>query len=217
MNKNISKEFAQNYDSYSKANHWSSPTVLFELCHQYLNRNDILLDIGIGTGLSAVPFKSAGLIIYGLDSSEYMLDICRSKQIAIDLKLHDLIQTPFPYDSGFFDICIVNGILHLTGFLEAVFSEIKRILKNKGLFAFTIDKYKSDDSREYLKSDTPGLWKKLNVEHNFYTYKHSISYVDEQLKILKFSILDQIDFCAFKSIGENREVHFTAFAAKLDS
>ena len=48
MNKNISKDFAHNYDAYSRDNHWTSPGVLFDLCSEYLSQGKLLLDIGIG-------------------------------------------------------------------------------------------------------------------------------------------------------------------------
>ncbi|MEJ2543575.1 MAG: class I SAM-dependent methyltransferase [Calditrichaceae bacterium] len=214
MNKNISRDFAHSYDSYSKENHWTSPDILFDLCREYLNKDQILLDIGIGTGLSAEPFKNAGLTIYGLDNSEHMLDICRSKNIADKLQIYDLNDLPLPYPGQKFDCIIANGVFHLTGCIEAHFHEIKRLLKKNGIFAFTIDVFLSENSTEYTSTEISGEWLKINTEHNFKTYKHSVFYIGELTKTVNFSILGFKDFCAFRSVTENREVHFRVYISQ---
>jgi predicted TPR repeat methyltransferase len=216
MNKNISREFAQNYDAYSKENNWSSPNVLFNLSIEYLNKNELLLDIGIGTGLSAEPFKKAGLKIYGLDNSEHMLEICASKNMSGKIKLHDINNLPLPFPNQMFDCIIANGLFHLTGYIESLFGDIKRLLKRNSIFAFTIEKYEAINTNDYSNSEIAGIWYKYNDEYDFYTYKHSHEYIIELLKKLNFSNLKILDFCAFKSISENRDVDFRAYINKLN-
>ncbi len=216
MNKNISREFAQNYDVYSIENHWTSPNVLFNQSIEYLKKDALLLDIGIGTGLSAEPFKKAGLKIYGLDNSEHMLEICASKNIADTLILHDINVLPLPFPNQMFDGVIANGLFHLTGYIKSLLGDIKRLLKRNAIFAFTIDKYVASNSNDDSIPMINGIWQKYNAEYNFYTYKHSNEYILELLKNLNFSNLKILDFCAFKSINENREVYFRAYVNKLN-
>lgn len=216
MNKNISIEFARNYDVYSIENHWTSPNVIFNQSIEYLKKDALLLDIGIGTGLSSEPFKKAGLKIYGLDNSEHMLAICESKNIADTLKLHDTNDLPLPFPDQMFDCVIANGIFHLIGYIKSLLGDIKRLLKRNSIFAFTIDKYEANNSKDYSITKINGIWHKYNDENNFYTYRHSNEYILELLKNLNFSNLKIMDFCAFKSINENREVDFRAYITKLN-
>ena len=145
MNKNISEDFAQNYDKYVVENGWFSPEILLGLCHPYITAGQKLLDIGIGTGLSSIHFKKAGLEITGIDNSDYMLAICRSKQICKELVLHDISDLPLPFEDKSFDIVIANGIFHLTGSLSYIVTEINRLLKENGIFAFTVDILQNKD------------------------------------------------------------------------
>ena len=214
MNKNISRDFAQIYDTYSRQNHWTSPDTLFNLCKEFLNTHQILLDIGIGTGLSAIPFKKAGLKIYGLDNSEHMLEICGSKNIADELRLHDLNILPIPYSDQKFDTIIANGVFHLTGYIESLFNDINRLLKPNGIFAFTVDIYKPNDSIDYSSTGVKGIWQKINKEHNFVTFKHSVHYIEELLAAFNFYYVKELDFCAFKSLAENREVFFRIYISR---
>ncbi len=76
------KEFAEKYDGAVKKQKWYGAEILFGMVYEYLKTNDKILDIGIGTGLSATAFHKAGLEIYGLDYSEEMLEACKQKNIA---------------------------------------------------------------------------------------------------------------------------------------
>jgi predicted TPR repeat methyltransferase len=211
MNKDISKEFAASYDDYILQNGWYSPDILFGLCYQYISKNQRLLDIGIGTGLSSAPFKKAGLKIYGIDNSEHMLAICRKKNIVEELREHDLSTLPLPFSDQFFDIVIANGIFHLTGPLHSVFSESSRLLKNNGIFAFTIDMLEEIDRKTYRESDIAGLWSSYNKDHDFYLYKHSQTHITDLLKKYRFQQLKSVHFRAFHDNKENRTIYFNAF------
>jgi ubiquinone/menaquinone biosynthesis C-methylase UbiE len=107
------------------------------LCYEFIQPGQRLLDIGIGTGLSAQLFAKAGLEIYGLDFSPAMLDICRAKGFAADLKQHDLLHLPWPYPAASFDHLVCCGVLHFIPELDDVFSETRRVLSTGGVFAFT--------------------------------------------------------------------------------
>ena len=71
----ISREFAEGYDKQSLKYGWLGPEILFGLSYEYLNPGNTMLDIGIGTGLSSIPFHKAGLKIFGVDRSDEMLKI----------------------------------------------------------------------------------------------------------------------------------------------
>ncbi|MEA3324887.1 MAG: class I SAM-dependent methyltransferase [Euryarchaeota archaeon] len=131
-------EHASDYDREARETGWFCPEVLFGLCFEYVSPHERLLDIGIGTGLGSMPFARAGLEVSGIDGSAEMLEICRSKDFAEDLREFDLRGMPLPYSDGFFDDVICCGVFHLIGDLEPIFKEVFRVIKPGGIFAFNI-------------------------------------------------------------------------------
>jgi len=91
-------DYADEYDNLAYQSESHSAEIVFGLLFEYIQPGQNLLDIGIGTGLSAVLFKKYGLNIYGLDNSLEMLEVCEKKNIAVDLKLFDLNNKTLPYD-----------------------------------------------------------------------------------------------------------------------
>ena len=129
--------YAADYDAQVIAYDCFIAEALFGLCYEFVRPGEILLDVGIGSGLSAAPFARAGLRVSGMDFAPAMLDLCRAKGIAEELRRHDLQDTPWPYDAASFDHVICVGVCHFIGGLEAVLAEVGRVLRPGGLFAFT--------------------------------------------------------------------------------
>jgi predicted TPR repeat methyltransferase len=140
-----------------------------------------LLDIGIGTGLSSRNFADFGLQIYGLDISHDMLEACRSKGFASDLKFFDLQKKePFPYDDCYFDHVICCGVLHFLDDLDFLFSDIERILKKSGILAFTIAPGNSEEN--YVREQT--AW-------GIPICKHSSNYIEKLLSVKRLELLKE--------------------------
>jgi predicted TPR repeat methyltransferase len=129
--------YATDYDRQVKAYDCYMADVLFGLCFEFIRPGQVLLDAGIGSGLSAQLFGKAGLEIHGMDFSPAMLDICQRKGFAMELKQHDILQVPWPYPADRFEHVICCGVLHFVGDLENVFGEAARVVRPGGLFAFT--------------------------------------------------------------------------------
>ena len=88
--------YASNYDDQVHTCDCHIAEVLFGLCYEYIQPYQRLLDVGVGSGLSAALFAKAGLEIHGMDFSPAMLEVCRHKGIAVELKQYDLQQAPWP-------------------------------------------------------------------------------------------------------------------------
>lgn len=155
-------EQVKEYDSYGH-------DVLFGMCFEYVKPNDKILDLGIGTGLASINFSKIGLKVYGLDISDEMLNICRNKSFAEELRRHNLTDDKIPYNNSYFNHIICNGVFHFLGDLGKIFSEVARIIKKDGTFAFTIV---PAEVRDYKKQMT--TW-------GVPIYKHSIDYIKELL------------------------------------
>ena len=129
--------YAADYDAQVSAYDCYLAEALFGLCYDFVQPGQSLLDLGIGSGLSAAPFARAGLRVAGMDFAPAMLGLCRAKGIATDLRQHDLQDIPWPYDHALFDHVICVGVFHFIDHLEAIISEASRVLRSGGLFAFT--------------------------------------------------------------------------------
>jgi predicted TPR repeat methyltransferase len=129
--------YAADYDRQVREYGCHLTEVLFGLCFEAIQSGQHLLDAGIGSGLSANLFWKAGLQVYGFDFSPAMLEICKAKGIAMELKQHDIQQIPWPYPSEAFDHLVCCGVLHFISELDTLFDEASRLLRHGGLFAFT--------------------------------------------------------------------------------
>jgi len=189
MEKSIDIEQASEYDRLAKKYQWYGPEVLFGLCYGFVKPGDKLLDIGIGTGLCSSLFFKLGLEVYGLDSSDEMLAICKEKRITKELKKWDLLNTPFPYPGAQFDLIVSGGVFHFFEDLQPIFKEIARIIKQNGIFAFTTKTFS-----EELPIDSYATFH----EHSVSIFTHSDCYIHQLLndngfqafKELKFFVLD---------------------------
>jgi predicted TPR repeat methyltransferase len=162
-------EYASGYDNQVIAYGCHLAEVLFGLCYADTRPGQHLLDAGTGSGLSAVHFARAGLIVDGFDFSQAMLNICREKGITASLKRHDLLEVPWPYPEADYDHLISCGVFHFIHDLDEIFSEARRVLKVGGTFAFT--------TKSIMSPEPDGGEIKREVSGDFAVYSHSDPYI----------------------------------------
>lgn len=120
---------------------YRGPELLYEAVAPALGKaaHDLaILDLGCGTGLSARPFRKIGGRIDGVDLSGRMLSKARRRRlydrlIEADIGAH-LAKTRRRYD-----LVLSGDSLIYFGDLAPVFSGIRRVLKNGGLCAFSLE------------------------------------------------------------------------------
>ncbi len=176
--------YAAEYDSQVRAYDCYLADALFGMCYEYTRPGERLLDAGIGSGLSSILFAKAGLTAYGMDFSPAMLELCRAKGFAAELKEHDIQRAPWPYPAGAFDVIVCCGVMHFLAGLEMVFSEAKRALRAGGIFAFTTKAPAPDDaSQRKYEHELVG---ELDV------YSHHPEYLKALLEQFRFERLKQM-------------------------
>jgi ubiquinone/menaquinone biosynthesis C-methylase UbiE len=198
--------YAADYDVQIEAYGCYLAEVLFGLAYDYIQPGHQLLDLGIGSGLSAALFAKAGLNVSGMDFSVAMLDICRAKGIAVELREQDLLQTPWPYPSSKFDHAVCCGVFHFIDKLETIFDETDRVLKPGGMFTFT------SKAASIPVEESQAFTRSRNGELDIFC--HSLTYLNEQLdrhnfarkKLMRCFVADDIFYAwvVQKSIGEER-------------
>ena len=207
-------EFAPHYDTYIEQTSWYGPQMLFGLMYERIKPDENLLDLGIGTGISSLPFNQAGLNIYGVDGSEEMIKLCQKKGFTEEVRAADLAAFKSPFKLAIFDHVISIGVLHLVGNLGSVFTEVSRSLRKGGLFGFTTVEFRTDHTEGYLETSTKGIYGKANPETGIMVYQHTNAYILEMLKLHEFNLWRQTEFLAYKDNQSHREYHFAAYIAE---
>jgi predicted TPR repeat methyltransferase len=203
---------AAQYDEAAKKYGWSAPEVLFSLVSDRIVAGECLLDLGIGTGLSAVPFKKAGLHVYGVDGSLGMLAQCASRGVAINLKEHDILSMPLPYADNQFDHICACGVFHLVALFDDIFAEAGRMVRGSGTFMFTTEELKPGRAKGERLNDCGVLGVK-NEKSGVTSYLHSHDLVERLLRSNRFAITKTLDFVAYGKTDWADERTFRAYIA----
>ena len=205
-------EHASEYDREAHETGWFGPEVLFGLCFEYVSPHEHLLDIGIGTGLASLPFARAGLEVFGIDGSAEMLEMCRSKEFAQDLREFDLRSMPLPYSDSSFDHIICCGVFHLIGGLETIFKEVFRVIKPGGVFAFNI-LVENKDAKEGVVSHSQPGYSEIQSDWGVPIFMHSNGYIEKLLQDSGFIGLKTLKFLV-RGLHEGTEDIACAYVAR---
>ena len=199
---------AEDYDKEAEAAGWFGPEVAFGLTYKYIQPDQSLLDIGIGTGLGSVLFRKAGLKVFGMDVSQDMLDACLNKGFT-DLELHDLRMTPYPYDSETMDIAICVGVMIFFSDLFSDFEETARILRMGGLFVFVVADRTEDEYHEF----------EVGAEHTksgecVTMFRHDVRQVENWIERSGFGLLRSLTFIVFMNPEKTIRMRAKAYLVK---
>ena len=97
-----------------------------------------VLDLGCGTGLDAiVASRRAGPLgrVVGIDFSSDMVFKARRSVAEMDVENLELVVASgerLPFETGAFDLALVNGIFNLNPFRDHLFRELARVVKVGG-------------------------------------------------------------------------------------
>jgi predicted TPR repeat methyltransferase len=196
------------YDEEARATGWLGPEVAFGLAYEYVQPGQSILDIGIGTGLGSIPFRKAGLRVYGMDVSQEMLDACRSKGFT-DLARHDLNKRPYPYASESLDHVVCVGVLQFFSDLSPVFAESARILHKGGLFVFVVGE----------RTENEGLEVVVGAEHTklgvpVTMYRHSAGQIGTWISGNGFTLMRSLPFTVYMDRDRMRSLQASAYLVR---
>jgi len=115
------------------------PQEIQEWILKFILPGDKILDLGCGNGRFFEVFKNIEIDYFGVDISEKLIEIAKSKYSQGKFIVSPALNLPFPED--FFDKVINFAVFHhipSEEFRLQFLKEIKRVLKPKGLLVLTI-------------------------------------------------------------------------------
>ena len=131
-----------------------------------------VVELGVGTGRIAVPTAEAGIPLIGVDSSQRMLDVCRSRAAEkgvdhlLDLRLGDLREPPVT-ERVTLVTCPFRALLHLHSDEERLraLGAARELLVPGGKFVFDVFAPSGEDVEEthgrWLERE-PGIWERAD-------------------------------------------------------
>jgi predicted TPR repeat methyltransferase len=200
---------ADSYDRKAEEYNWRGPEVAFGLSYKFINPGESVLDIGIGTGLSSALFHKSGLRVFGMDDSAEMLEACKQKGFAADLKKHNLIVEPYPYDTASLDHVVCIGVLDFFSDLRPVFREVARILRDKGTFTFAVANRGPGEGPEYTAGP-----ESTQSDSTVTMYRRSTEEVNALLKDNGFESLMFVVFSVFMDPEQTIPLPLKAYVAR---
>jgi predicted TPR repeat methyltransferase len=207
------RQVAQEYDAQARRTNWHGNDVVFGMMAEYIHHGERLLDLGIGSGLSSILFHQAGLKIYGLDGSKEVLEVCRNKNFAKELQIHDLREFPYPYSDQQFDHVVSVAVLNSFNNLDGIFNEIARIIKPGGMFTFTLEDRMEGEAESYAINRV-NVDEAANEEEAVLLYRHCEEDVRSTLALAGFLVEKTLKFAAFHYPAEKRDVFFRVYVAR---
>ena len=94
-----------------------------------------ILDWGCGSGIYAKILTKKGAKVKGFDISPTMIKIAKEENPNLDLKVGSGTKIPFKEK---FDIVVASLAIHYLKDWDKVFKEVKKVLKKKGYFIFSV-------------------------------------------------------------------------------
>ncbi|MDD5750637.1 MAG: class I SAM-dependent methyltransferase [Candidatus Pacebacteria bacterium] len=145
----VKSDYNRIAEDFSNTRHlvWQEIDFLFD----YIKPDDKVLDSGCGNGRYSPLIKARGGRYFGVDSSEELIKIAKSRYPAEDFQTADVLNLPFAND--FFDKIYSIAVLHHIPSRELrlkFFSEAERALKKNGLLVLTVWKFKRWQERVLL-------------------------------------------------------------------
>lgn len=131
------EKFAKYYDLFIKKVLGKTYDSVLDKIDLELNKNYTVLDIGTGTGI--IPFSIFNKVrsIVATDISPKMIHFAKQKQDYLNIANIDF-QVQDSYNLNFsdktFDLVIASNIFHLLYEPEKALDEVKRVLKDQGIF-----------------------------------------------------------------------------------
>ncbi len=150
------------YNSFAKdfSDSVSSPLISRNVFYKILDedlRGKSLLDVACGDGTDLIFYKEKGAIVSGIDASEELVGIAKSKLSDSDIRVA-LIEN-LPYTDNSFDIVVSKYAIQTSENIEKSLTELSRVAKQGALIVYLVTHplrqflEKKEKFRDYYKQE----------------------------------------------------------------
>lgn len=132
------KNFSKIYDEFTKYVDYRGWYLFLK---KYIKKNHKILDVGCGTGSIIQYFYNSGYNIEGLDISEDMIDIAKSKNNKIRYIIDDITRKDFNLDSKYkYVMCNFDTVNYFESYekFEFFIKNISKIQNNNSFLIFDL-------------------------------------------------------------------------------
>lgn len=188
-----------------------------------IKQNDLVLDVGSGTGNLAIKLKKSGAHVTALDSSKEGLERHKQKDEKAKTMLHDAVK-PLPFSDNHFDKIVSNNTIYTLepSKRDNIFKEFYRVLKPGGRIVIAnvhtgfkpIEIYKEHIRKQIKKRGfLYTLWQIVSmviptVKIFYYNAKIKKEHREGDYGFMKENEQRELLFQAgFKNISENKSVY----------
>ena len=195
------------YDHFANKHKYVSPELFFETLQPFLDKKKSLLDLGVGTGLISEQFTQFGLTVVGVDGSEKLLRVCKSKGFCKDLLLHDLYDGTLPEMDMTFDIVVSSGVFEFVHNLSAMFINVYHHMNYDGIFCLSIRDLENNSHIETIEYKGMQIDKNAYEKHGIVCIHYPIKDVEKKLTEAKFKVKSRKKYRAYHSPTNNIEMY----------
>jgi predicted TPR repeat methyltransferase len=140
---NLFDGYADSFDSHLVQRlQYGVPEQLVGLLKPYANQGGPqwdVLDLGCGTGLVGLAIAPLALQLVGVDLSAKMLARAKARNLYSRLERLELVTMADAEPDASYDLVTAADVFIYVGRLEALVSQVRRLLRPNGLFAFSIE------------------------------------------------------------------------------
>lgn len=112
------------------------------------------IDLGCGTGLGGISFRSCCDFLEGSDISSQMLAKAVSRGVYDATKHRDLVTHLKEQPDASVDLILSSDVVMYVYDLTVIFREAKRVLRQDGLFAFSTESLEDDAGRDVIERES---------------------------------------------------------------
>jgi SAM-dependent methyltransferase len=142
--------------------------------HMKENNSKKVLELGAGHGRDTLFFASNGIEVYALDYSATAIKILdkmtKEKRLPIKTQIFN-VNNSLPFPDNYFDAVYSHMLLNMRFSLHElhfIFSEIRRVLKSKGLNFFSVRNNSDKSYRKGIELDK-GIYDVSGFQVRFFT------------------------------------------------
>ncbi len=144
---------AMNYDEMSMNDKYNAYKIMSLWALENIGEKKAkILDLGCGTGLSSIEFFKGGHRVIGVDISKEMLK--KAEKYPFEKLICQDIEDSLDFKDNTFDVVMLIGVIEFIRSPLQLFKNIRKILKDEGIFLITVPRKLPDSTKLPFKSYT---------------------------------------------------------------